>query len=131
MDQNEEIGSAVGELSNILAKSDSVKHLIGLKLRLVELRSTEDELENVERQHKLGYIKSEDYLLRHDQLNLRKNTLLEEIKEQNLIPIIETVKKTDSKSRLRKIADSVVSYKDAIKALAEMGGAFLKGLLTG
>jgi hypothetical protein len=79
----------------------------------------------------LGYIKSEDYLLGHDQFNLRKNTLLEEIRENNLIPIIETVEETESKSRLRKLADEIVSYKDAIKALAEIGGAFGKGVLTG
>jgi hypothetical protein len=89
------------------------------------------ELQNVERQHKLGYVRTEDYLLRHDQLNLRKNTLLEEIKEQNLLPIIENVKEDQPRSKLRRAAESIASYKDAIKALAEIGGAFLKGFLTG
>jgi hypothetical protein len=130
-DEEDEIELVVDNLGRALPKSLSAEKVAGLKEHLIELRSTEEELENLERQQKLGYVKDEDYFHRHDQLNLRKNTLIDEIKEHSVGPLVDSIKDPKSKSRIRKIADGVVSYKDALKALAEIGGAAARGFLTG
>ena len=102
-----------------------------LKDRLVELRSTEEELENIERQHRLGYIKDDDYLHRHDQLNLRKNFLIDNIKEMSMTPLTDAITDDKSKSIIRKMADAITSYKDVINVLAEIAGSAARGFVGG
>ena len=128
-EKERELESSVKELAEALGRTESSRHLDGLKQRLIGLVSAEEEIEHLERQHRLGYIKDDDYLQRHDQLVLRRNTLLAEIRDDNLLPIVEEVKHGESKSKLRKIVDAIPSYKDAIKAIAEIAGAALKGYL--
>lgn len=99
--------------------------------QLVELRSTEEELENLDRNHKLGYIKDDEYLHRHDQLNLRRNVLLDNIREEGMNPLVDVIEDEKAKSRMRKVADTIASYKDVLQALAEIAGAAGRKFITG
>lgn len=127
----DEIELAIQNLTHALPNDFPKERILALKERMTELRPTEEELEHLDRQQKLGYIKDDDYLHRHDQLNLRKNVLIERLKEESVTPFADAIKDGKSKSRIRKIADTIVSYKDVIRVLAEIAGAAARGFATG
>ena len=128
-EKSDEVDEAIAALKGTFPNESG--RLASLKMRLVELRSTEEDMSNLDRNHKLGYIKDEEYLHRYDQLNLRRNVLLEEVREEGTNPLVDALEDKKEKSRLRKLADSIVSYKDVLQALAEIAAAAGRKLATG
>jgi hypothetical protein len=101
-----------------------------LKEKMVELYSTIEELDNIERGHKLGYLPHETYLLRHDQLTFRKNLLVKEIRDEKIVKVVDKLDDPSQKPKFVRLKDAIISHQDAINTAIQLGRTIM-GALSG
>jgi hypothetical protein len=109
-------------------KSTFSQNMSNLRDEIVQLQSTVEELDSMEKEHRLGYLPHETYLLRHDQLTYRKNRLIKEIRDRDFKEAINKIDDKSEKSRLSRVREAIASHEDVIGATIQLVTTIL-GLL--
>jgi len=105
-----------------------------LNHNIVELQSVLEEIENIEKEHRLGYLPHEAFLIRLSQLTYRKNVLILKVRDKEAPELPAKLNGAARASKIERFVNRIACNREAMKEALKAGIEVLRasiGLLKG
>ena len=122
-----DLDQASDQLKELLSKRPELGEQIKtIRKQLIEMKVALSELEELREEHERGRLTEDMYLTRRMKLKTDYFLAREGISDFEINNLLGEVKDQTEKSRLQKLKDKILSNKDTILFIAEIGASLLK-----
>ena len=122
-----DLDQASDQLKELLSKRPELGEQIKtVRKQLIEMKVALSELEELREEHERGRLTEDMYLTRRMKLKTDYLLAREGISDFEINNLLDEVKDQNEKSRLQKLKDKIISNKDTILFIAEIGASLLK-----
>jgi chaperonin cofactor prefoldin len=125
-----DLDQASDQFKELLSKRPELGERVRiLRRQLIEMKVALSELEEIREEHERGRLTEDMYLTRRMKLKTDYLLASESISELEINSLLDEVKDPIEKSRLQKLKDKIISNKDKILFLVEIGASLLRAAI--
>lgn len=122
-----DLDQASDELKKLLSKRPELGEQIkNIRKQLIEMKVALSELEELREEYQKGRLTEDMYLTRRMKLKTAYLTAREGFSDSEISSLLNEVKDQNEKSRLQRLRDKIMSNKDTILFIIEIGASLLK-----